>query len=354
MSDSNFTGPNIILSDTLTINDSTTDPSSNGQFTRNVNDVKVFTGGSVLNLSTVATFPTSDSNSIVEGSVDDTKEIRFEVDGLTTATVRVITPPDADFTMAGINIAQTFSAAQTFDDVVKLDMNSDITFKAAIFDIATSLNPVSDFFVERMRFPTNIAPISNAHSISVEALTPDTMMMNVPTNEDWQVTENGAQALGTNLLLIDTSANTLTIGAGLLATRFQGSATINFAITHPATSGSAVGFTTGGSGYTFDKKITFSDDLLSNDGTQNLGITANPWNNIVSDNTLFCSNLKVFSADSDINVFDDLDMQAGAVLDITDISTSAGAGARTLPSNPQDFMKIKVDGVTRLVPFYPV
>ena len=40
------------------------------------------------------TLPVADTTSIVKGSVDGTKEVRFEVDGLTTATTRVITMPD--------------------------------------------------------------------------------------------------------------------------------------------------------------------------------------------------------------------------------------------------------------------
>lgn len=88
-----------------------------------------------------AALPVVDTTSIVEGSVDATKEIRFEVDGLTTGTVRVITPPDSNttlpifsqiatfagltaartitlpdvnFTVAGLGVAQTFSVDQTF------------------------------------------------------------------------------------------------------------------------------------------------------------------------------------------------------------------------------------------------
>jgi len=41
-------------------------------------------------------FPFTDSNPIVVGSSDATKKVRFEVDGLTTATTRVMTVPDAD------------------------------------------------------------------------------------------------------------------------------------------------------------------------------------------------------------------------------------------------------------------
>ena len=43
-----------------------------------------------------SSLPVSDATSIVEGSADGTKEVRFEVDGLTTATTRVITVPDKD------------------------------------------------------------------------------------------------------------------------------------------------------------------------------------------------------------------------------------------------------------------
>lgn len=41
-----------------------------------------------------------DSNPVVKGSADATKQIRFEVDGLTTATTRVITVPNKDGTLA--------------------------------------------------------------------------------------------------------------------------------------------------------------------------------------------------------------------------------------------------------------
>lgn len=58
--------------------------------------------------------PVIDTQTLVKGSADATKLLRFEVDGFTTATTRVLTPQDADYTLAGINIAQTFSANQTF------------------------------------------------------------------------------------------------------------------------------------------------------------------------------------------------------------------------------------------------
>jgi len=70
--------------------------------------------------------PFVDTTSIVEGSADPSKEIRFEVDGLTASTIRVLTPPDADITIAGINLAQSFSAAQTFNANVSIGNTFDI------------------------------------------------------------------------------------------------------------------------------------------------------------------------------------------------------------------------------------
>lgn len=47
-------------------------------------------------------FPISDSTSIVKGSVDGTKQVRMEVDGLTTGLTRIITVPDKDITLDDI------------------------------------------------------------------------------------------------------------------------------------------------------------------------------------------------------------------------------------------------------------
>lgn len=50
-----------------------------------------------------------DTNPVVKGSVDATKQVRFEVDGLTTGTTRVLTVPDADLTIVGADTAQTLT-----------------------------------------------------------------------------------------------------------------------------------------------------------------------------------------------------------------------------------------------------
>lgn len=60
-------------------------------FTGNLDYYEADTAGSTL--------PVVDTTAIVKGSVDDTKQMRFEVDGITTATTRVITVPDDNGTM---------------------------------------------------------------------------------------------------------------------------------------------------------------------------------------------------------------------------------------------------------------
>jgi len=58
--------------------------------------------------------PFDDGTAIIKGSADPTKLLRIEVDGFTAATTRVATPPNQDFTIAGTNVAQTFTVEQTF------------------------------------------------------------------------------------------------------------------------------------------------------------------------------------------------------------------------------------------------
>lgn len=57
--------------------------------------------------------PFVDTTALVMGSVDPTKLLRFEVDGFTAATTRVLTPQNANYTIAGLETVQTFTALNT-------------------------------------------------------------------------------------------------------------------------------------------------------------------------------------------------------------------------------------------------
>jgi hypothetical protein len=64
-----------------------------------------------------STPPFVDTTNIIKGSADATKLLKFEVDGLTTGTTRTWTAQDANITVAGIDLAQTWTATQTVRDV---------------------------------------------------------------------------------------------------------------------------------------------------------------------------------------------------------------------------------------------
>lgn len=71
--------------------------SANQSVRRNAGDTafECFTPGA-------ASLPVPDTTSIAEGSADGTKEVRLEVDGLTTGTVRVLTMPDANVDLGAL------------------------------------------------------------------------------------------------------------------------------------------------------------------------------------------------------------------------------------------------------------
>lgn len=64
-----------------------------------------------------SSLPVVDTTGISKGSSDASKILRFEVDGFTTATTRVLTPQNNSYTIAGTDISQTFSNTQTFSGI---------------------------------------------------------------------------------------------------------------------------------------------------------------------------------------------------------------------------------------------
>lgn len=66
-----------------------------------------------------------DNNFRIAGSADNTKLVAFEVDGLTTATTRTLTVPDANTTIVGTDTAQTLSNKTL--TAPQIDMGGDAT-----------------------------------------------------------------------------------------------------------------------------------------------------------------------------------------------------------------------------------
>ncbi len=75
-------------------------------------------GGSAL--------PADDGVAIVKGSSDATKQVRFEVDGNTSGTTRVITPPDANTWLPVLSVPLTFSGPTAARSYTLPDANATI------------------------------------------------------------------------------------------------------------------------------------------------------------------------------------------------------------------------------------
>lgn len=76
----------------------------------------------------------------VKDNSDATKKMAFEISSITTSTTRTLTVPDSNLTLAGINIAQTFTNTQTFNDNVVLGSTNADTINVN-GDFISDLNP---------------------------------------------------------------------------------------------------------------------------------------------------------------------------------------------------------------------
>lgn len=78
--------------------------------------LKNTTGTGVLSVAAEGTdyslLPVVDTIAVVKGSADGTKQFRIEVDGFTAGATRVGTPPNQDFTFAGLEVENIFTANQ--------------------------------------------------------------------------------------------------------------------------------------------------------------------------------------------------------------------------------------------------
>lgn len=108
-----------------------------------------------------AGLPAVDTTAIVAGSVDATKLLRFEVDGFTTATTRVLTPQNASYTLAGTDLSQTFGNTQTFTNGIefasstgsKLMMySSGASNKYELAVASTALRVIKDYNTSKISF----------------------------------------------------------------------------------------------------------------------------------------------------------------------------------------------------------
>lgn len=104
-------------------------------------DVVTLTGTQSLTNKSIGgstnTFTPFDSLFTLQDNGDATKQLQFQLSGLTTATTRTLTVPDVSSTIAVLGLAQTFSAAQTISVTGSLTLGTgssatgQVTFKNA-------------------------------------------------------------------------------------------------------------------------------------------------------------------------------------------------------------------------------
>ena len=82
---------------------------------------------------------------------DDTKQVRFDAEDITTGTTRVLTAPDADVTIAGLEKAQEFTKTQNFNATTLVD-GASISWDAS----ANQVTSVTITDNRTMAAPTNL------------------------------------------------------------------------------------------------------------------------------------------------------------------------------------------------------
>lgn len=86
---------------------------SSGYFKRlgigSTNDVLTVSGGLPVWAAGGSALPVTDNTAVVKNNADNTKQLKFDLSGLTTATTRTITVPDANMTLVGTATTQTLT-----------------------------------------------------------------------------------------------------------------------------------------------------------------------------------------------------------------------------------------------------
>jgi len=82
---------------------------------------------------------------------DDTKQVRFDAEDITTGNTRVLTAPDADVTIAGLEKAQEFTKTQNFNATTLVD-GASISWDAS----ANQVTSVTITDNRTMAAPTNL------------------------------------------------------------------------------------------------------------------------------------------------------------------------------------------------------
>lgn len=159
------------------------------------------TTGTIALTSDVTSVPIDDGTAIVKGSGDATKLLRFEVDGFTTATTRVLTPPNANITIAGTS-------------------GSNHGDSSAVHGLGTSVNVLgnraaSGEFVQRSSFDPDLTASAESIYDAANTVTFAVAYSSTPFVMGGGGTGGGSNAtFSTSITTTNFSAKTWTKGAG--------------------------------------------------------------------------------------------------------------------------------------------
>lgn len=191
------------------------------------------------------TLPVSDNTSVVEGNVDATKELRIEVDGFTTSTVRVLTPPNQDYTLPFQNLSATADPTINEDSGDGYQVGSmwvnvtndstffcvDATVGAAVWNDVSQDIRSDDFTVTgegNQILLRNATPSSFTGPMASDDLPGIVFNANASTSPDPSITINYASTNGTTypgfvgMSSRGTTASPTIVGSGDIVAGFKG------------------------------------------------------------------------------------------------------------------------------------
>jgi hypothetical protein len=197
----------------------------------------LYVGGTLV----PAALTVNDNVFTVQDDADTTKKFQFQASGIATATTRTLTVPDADTTLAGLSVAQSFTANQTFTANISQTgsgtvstgtgahtFNGTSTFNADVSAVAGYRMSVNGGIssVSMLSISSGASPLTSATQSGVRITYAGTV--NATTRISGITVEPTTAAASftcTDLISVATNQALLAAGAGSTVTRFAAFAT---------------------------------------------------------------------------------------------------------------------------------